>query len=217
MSNNALLDTLGNVRGVKFASFVYRAKETDELARYTFFANVNLTNAYEADRDLLKSKLSDLTGIEKDAAIAILASLEESIEKGLGNNTAYTHGKDAGDTYIHFSEIPNLVMNKNDMSVRLRSILHTKTVLEKGNTKYKIGRNGFKRTRSLWAKDVNEAADMCNSDEFVIGEAVTISEPMTIAKNKVRKDLNLRTGRIREFLIPNVTTAAMNGEVLEIG
>jgi hypothetical protein len=40
------------------------------------------------------------------------------------------------------------------------------------------------------------------------------SRPLTIAKNKIRKDLPI--GKFREFALENLTTAKMNGETLEL-
>lgn len=130
-----LVNQLSQVNGAKFASFIYRTKGTNELARYTVLLGVSKQSLYEKDRDALVEMLPTLDGIQKEAAAEILASIEESLIKGIGNNSAYTHGAEKGDTYLHFPGITGVKLNKNDGTLHLEAVLHNKTVMESGQYK----------------------------------------------------------------------------------
>lgn len=129
---NALLDQLSQVRGAKFASFLYRSKETGELARYVVNLGVNMVRLYQADRDTLAELLPSLQGLEAEAATALLASINESLDKGLGNNSAYTHGPEQGDTYVSIDGAPGVKLNTNDNVLHVVGLLHRKEVIEAG-------------------------------------------------------------------------------------
>lgn len=131
----ALLSELAKVTRPKFASFTYRSKETGELARYTIMLGVNYGELYKKDRDTLAAMLPSLDGLDKEAGEALLKSIEESITKGLGNNSAYTHGKDKGDTYVSIMGIDGLKVNKNDGVLHVLGVLQNKVVLEEGEHK----------------------------------------------------------------------------------
>lgn len=130
-----LLDQLSSVKGAKFASFTYRSKETGELARYTVILGVDYGALYQKDRDTLEGMLPSLSGLEREAGQALLQSITESLEKGLGNNHRYTHGPEQGDTYVSLTGVPGAKVNKNDGALHLVCIMQSKTVLEPGTYK----------------------------------------------------------------------------------
>lgn len=133
MSNLAgLLAHLAAIKGAKFASFTYRSKESGELARYTIVLGADFHAVYEKDRDTLREMLPSLAGLPLEAATALLKSVEESLAKGLGNNSAYTHGKDKGDTYVHLQGINGVSVNKNDGILHVKGLLKSKVTLEEG-------------------------------------------------------------------------------------
>lgn len=174
----SLLDELAKVQHAKFASFVYRSKESNELARYVVLLGVDRTALYERDRETLRTMLPDLHGLPREAAEALLASIEESLAKGLGNNSAYTHGSEQGDTYRAIVGLPDVRLNLNDGTLHLLAVVQSKTVLEPGTF-----------------KTVN-------------------SRPLTLAKRDIEK--TLRRSKIRQFALPNLRTAKLNGETLEL-
>jgi hypothetical protein len=128
----ALISELARIKGAKFASFTYRSKESNELARYTIMLGVDLRAVYEKDRALLADLLPTLDGLSRDAGAALLASIEESLSKGLGNNSAYTHGAEQGDTYVHLEGVPGVSVNKNDGVLHVKGMLVNKVTLEEG-------------------------------------------------------------------------------------
>ena len=128
--NKLLLSLLtNNGGGVKFVSFTYRSKGSGELARHTVLLNASLENAYKADLEALKELLPTLTKpVDIEACSAIIASVENSLEKGIGNNDAYTQA----DTWNF--PIPSLPLaydsEKNTWQIRGRSI--QKKIFEEG-------------------------------------------------------------------------------------
>ena len=131
----SLLAELARIERPKFASFTYRSKDTGELSRYTVMLGVDYGTLYAKDRDTLQTMLPSLDGLPKEAATALLASIEESLAKGLGNNSAYTHGKEQGDTYVSIVGIDGVKLNKNDGVLHVLGILQSKVVLEAGTYK----------------------------------------------------------------------------------
>ena len=132
-----LLDQLSALtgKGAKFASFKYRTKGTDELSLYLVTLGASLENAYQKDVETLEALIPSLTGVDLDAANAILTSLNVSLDGGIGNNPAYTHGADNGDTYA-FTDVPGIKLNKNNGELHLtNALVQHKTVIETGTPK----------------------------------------------------------------------------------
>lgn len=135
MVSRELLDSLASAKGAKFAAFTYRAKGTGELAKHLVTLGVSIERMYEKDIAVVEAMLPTLSGIDLEAANAVLASLRESVEKGIGNNSKNVHGSDNADTYIR-TEVPNVVINKNDGVFHLRNVVSRgKTVIEAGTPK----------------------------------------------------------------------------------
>ncbi len=86
--------------GARFASLTYTAKGTGEKARHTVQLGVSLENAYQADIATLQAKRATLQGVDAIACDELLASLRESLDKGIGNNSAYT----CADTYTQIAK-----------------------------------------------------------------------------------------------------------------
>lgn len=130
-----LYDQLFKVRGAKFATFTYRSRETGELAKYHVTLGVDMTAMYARDRDTLATLVSSLDGLQQEAAEALLKSVEESLAKGLGNNSAYTHGPDKGDTYVSIPGAPGVKLNVHDGVLHVLAMVRRKDVLEPGTHK----------------------------------------------------------------------------------
>jgi hypothetical protein len=95
----ALLESLATMAGAKFASFVYVAQPsgprlTVEVARHLLILGASTENLYRRDLETLAVLMPTLTGLQLAAAEKIRASRTESLDKGVGNNSAYT-GADA--------------------------------------------------------------------------------------------------------------------------
>lgn len=121
--------------GAKFASFKYLSKGKAELSRFVVILGASIENVYRSDVATLNALLPTLDGVKKVAAEEILISLNKSLDGGIGNNDAYTHGKASGDTYLA-TAIPNVVINQNDGALHLKNVLfHSKVVITAGPPK----------------------------------------------------------------------------------
>lgn len=121
-------------RSARFASLLYRAKGTGELARHQLVMGVDLYKAYRRDIRVLAAKLRFLDGIDKIAAEELLASLKESLQKGIGNNSQYTR-RNTETNRSNKGEIQVDIAVAMDGNIRLRGLVIGKTVLEKGECK----------------------------------------------------------------------------------
>lgn len=75
--------------GARFASFTYTTQE-GKTSRYTLLLGVNIEKMYRRDLHKLLTVRSSMEGIKKDAIEEMIASLNNSLEKGIGNNDNYT-------------------------------------------------------------------------------------------------------------------------------
>lgn len=135
MSVAALVGLLASGKGAKFASLTYRAKESGELAKHTVILGAKVETLYEKDIAILRELLAGdtLTDIQREAATALLATREESLTVGIGNNSKYVHRADGGaDTYVHADGIPGVKVHKDTGVVYVTALVEHKTVIEPG-------------------------------------------------------------------------------------
>ena len=172
----SLFKMLQGVTGVQFASLTYRTKATDELARYTLLLGASVENAYAGDLQKVEDALPTLTdSLDVQAATEIINSLRQSLDKGIGNNDAYTLQGVYASTGI-----PGVFINTNDNALHLRNVfVQSKVVLQEGKPR----------------KAVN-------------------SKPLTIAKDNLKKMLGLRSNKLRQFALDNITKARVNGDTI---
>jgi hypothetical protein len=175
-----ILDSLGKKLGATFASFTYQTKETGEVAKYNLVLGASTENLYKKDVVLLERMVKLLKGIKAQqhtilAAEELLASRNESLTKGIGNNDAYTNA----DTYYYVAGLNGVRVHKDTGVLYVSGLLNRKEVLIAGTPRKKVN-----------------------------------SAPKTIAKKKI--GYILPSGRYRLFVLPNVTRAALNGDVLEL-
>ncbi len=175
-----ILDSLGKKLGATFASFTYQTKETGEVAKYNLVLGASTENLYKKDVVLLERMVKLLKGIKAQqhtilAAEELLASRNESLTKGIGNNDAYTNA----DTYYYVAGLNGVRVHKDTGVLYVSGLLNKKEVLIAGTPRKKVN-----------------------------------SAPKTIAKKKI--GYILPSGRYRLFVLPNVTRAALNGDVLEL-
>lgn len=132
MKNNgsllAPLASLSNV-GARFASFTYASKGSGEVARHVVALGVNVERAYRRDLAVLQGKRNTLSGVELQACDELIASLQNSLEKGIGNNDAYT----CADTYTPVCK--GVKVHKENGELHVFGFSMGKTVLEAGEHK----------------------------------------------------------------------------------
>lgn len=191
--NIRLAAALANVRGAKFASFLYRTT-TGKLARYTVLLGTSFVNLYKADlaelTECIASLRATLANNPEDRASVELSlkaaeelhsskviSLAEWEEKRF--NPAYTRGGHVEP----IENIPGLMWvtdaKTGDKHLAVKALNHHTEVIEPGEPK----------------KPVKSA-------------------PLTIAKNEIRNRLPSR--RIVEFKLDTIGDARLNGETLEL-
>jgi hypothetical protein len=131
MKNASLLASLASLagKGARFSSFTYRAKGSGELARHVVALGVNIEKAYRRDLAILKGKLPHLTGVHATACQELIASLENSLDKGIGNNDAYT----CQDVYQ--AVCPGVKIHKENGSLHVFGFSMGKKVIEAGEHK----------------------------------------------------------------------------------
>lgn len=115
--------------GCKFVSFLYRAKGTGELAKHTVALGVNLERVYRRDRAIVSGKLAHLTGLNEEAGRKILASLNDSLKNGIGNNQNYTQK----DTYDNLGK--GVKIHRTSGELEIYGFSHRKEIIEPGEHK----------------------------------------------------------------------------------
>lgn len=121
-----LLQKLAEQKGAKFISLTYKAAESGELARHTLLLGVRLERAYQRDLAILKAKARQMDGVQLEAAQDIIKSMEESLNKGIGNNSKYTQ-KD-----VTVQIMPGIKLNINNNELYISAFSKGKTIIERG-------------------------------------------------------------------------------------
>jgi hypothetical protein len=133
-----VLSTLSQSSSATFASLEYTSKGTGEVARHTINLNVDLERVYREDLEFLKEHKKTLSDpINIQACDELIASLENSLEKGIGNNVNYSQ-KDV--EYIHFSDsngnlIKGIKMHPDTQDIILSGYQIHKQVIKEGEEK----------------------------------------------------------------------------------
>lgn len=175
-----LLSLVGT-EAVKFAVFVYRAKETGEVARVSVMLGASLTSLYQQDVAVLKSMIPTLDGISKEAAEAILKSREESLNVGIGNNSAYVHAPQNADTYAVIPGLNGVKVHKETGELYVSGLVSHKTVLEAGT--YKEVKS---RPLTIAKREISKTLGSSKYRQYILRniEAVTIDgDTLTITTN----------------------------------
>lgn len=86
-----LMARLDDCKRAQFASFVYTAKGTGEKAKHVLILNATTENLYLKDVEELTTLLAASTSeLERLVIGELLDSRNESLTKGIGNNSQYT-------------------------------------------------------------------------------------------------------------------------------
>lgn len=134
MSNISLTSALSVIRstyakGARFASLLYTAKGSGEVARHVVCLGVSIERAYKRDLALLIALLPTLSGVASEACAELIASLRDSLTNGIGNNAAYT----CKDVYTHLAT--GIKEHTESGEIHVYGFAIAKTVLAEG--KYK--------------------------------------------------------------------------------
>ena len=84
---------LAERKGAEFVSLKYTAtsgRTESETSVYNLGLRFNMERIYQKDLETLESKIQSLTGIERIACEEMIASIKESLAKGIGNNSGFT-------------------------------------------------------------------------------------------------------------------------------
>jgi hypothetical protein len=116
--------------GARFVGLTY-TNENGEKSKYRLVMGSNLVSLYKSDLRSLKKLRPSLEGVKALACDEIIASIENSLTKGIGNNDAYTLKgyytpiTPNGEVKLHVNEI-------GETHLYIRGYVLTKTVIEKG-------------------------------------------------------------------------------------
>lgn len=127
-----LAATISNLPNAQFASFLYRSKGDNKLARVTVILGASTEKLYEKDIAVLNLMLQEETDPTwRKAILEILDSRTESLAKGIGNNSKYT----CAGAYIFPPALEGVKICISDASLHVVGLLQQETVLEPGIVK----------------------------------------------------------------------------------
>lgn len=126
MNALALLSEITKNSSARFASFTYCAKGTGEIARHTLRLGASVTAAYRKDLATLEKVRPSLAGVPLIACDELIASLRESLEKGVGNNSAFT----CADTYVSIAK--GVKVHKETGEIYVSGFSRAKAVIAEG-------------------------------------------------------------------------------------
>lgn len=116
--------------GARFVGMTY-TNENGEKSKYRLIMGANLVSLYKSDLRSLKKLRPSLDGVKAVACDELIASIENSLTKGIGNNDAYTLKgyytpiTPNGEVKLHVNEI-------GETHLYIRGYVLTKEVIEKG-------------------------------------------------------------------------------------
>jgi len=131
-----LVAALQGITGVSFASFDYIPKERGGRAKVQVILGASTANVYEKDVAALRRVVPLLKAVHAtlptiQAAEELLASRLESLEKGIGNNSAYT----LKDTFTPLAHLPGLKIHNETGDLYITGLVERWEVVEEGAPK----------------------------------------------------------------------------------
>jgi hypothetical protein len=117
--------------GARFASFTY-TNQNGETSRHNTMLGINIVSLYKADLRTLTALRPTLTGIKAVACDELIASVNNSLTKGIGNNDNYTLKgyytplTPSGEVKLHVDD------KTNETFLYIRGYVIKKSVLVKG-------------------------------------------------------------------------------------
>lgn len=116
--------------GARFVGMTY-TNENGEKSRYRLIMGINLVSLYKSDLRTLKKLRPSLEGVKAIACDELIASIENSLTKGIGNNDAYTL-KGYYTPITPNGEVKLHVNEAGETHLYIRGYVLTKDVLVKG-------------------------------------------------------------------------------------
>lgn len=116
--------------GARFIGITY-TNEVGETSKYRLIMGINLVSLYKSDLRSLKALRPSLVGVKAVACDELIASVENSLTKGIGNNDAYTL-KGYYTPITSNGEVKLHVNDNGETHLYLRGYVLTKDVLVKG-------------------------------------------------------------------------------------
>lgn len=116
--------------GTRFVGITY-TNEQGEKSRYRLIMGISLISLYKSDLRTLKKLRPSLDGVKAIACDELIASIENSLTKGIGNNDAYTL-KGYYTPITPNGEVKLHVNEAGETHLYIRGYVLTKTVIEKG-------------------------------------------------------------------------------------
>ena len=124
VSSVDLIAALGGIKGCRFASLTYTAKESGEVARHNVLLGFNYQTSVEKSLLELEILRPVLTGIDAIAADELLESFKKTLN---GTQDGYTKGHVYADTAVK-----GLKVNTNDDSLQLFGLVQSKVIITPG-------------------------------------------------------------------------------------
>lgn len=116
--------------GARFVGMTY-TNENGEKSKYRLIMGINLVSLYKSDLRALKALRPKLDGVKALACDELIASINNSLTKGIGNNDAYTL-KGYYTPITPNGEVKLHVNEAGETHLYIRGYVLSKTVLEKG-------------------------------------------------------------------------------------
>lgn len=116
--------------GCRFVGLVY-TNENGETSRYNLIMGFNIESLYKSDLRTLTALRPSLEGIKAVACDELIASVNNSLTKGIGNNDAYTL-KGYYSSITPNGEVKLHVTETGETFLYIRGYLLKKTVLTPG-------------------------------------------------------------------------------------
>lgn len=116
--------------GCRFIGLTY-TNEHGETSRYNLIMGANLESLYKSDLRTLTALRPHLDGIKAVACDELIASINNSLTKGIGNNDAYTL-KGYYNPITKNGEVKLHVNEAGETFLYVRGYVKSKTVITKG-------------------------------------------------------------------------------------
>ena len=189
--SKVLFEKLNNLTGMSFVGIRgYESKTTGEVADHTVNIGLRVDKAKQDDLELLMSEKADQAAIEVSEESGIDL---ETCQKALAELRASAQknvGAFEGRTNQSKSQSEAYITHPNYPAIRL----HKST--------FEVHIYGLATQKKVIKK----------------GEYKTVnSAPKTIAKGKIKKALNLKSGKFRTFVVANINEIKINGDLIELG
>ncbi len=186
----SFFDGMNNLNGAKFININnYHSEKSGEIANHNILTNISVMNAKEKDCNTLQNCTdNDLTSISKSASKIIAFDI---FKLALSE--------------MKTSAVKNLSENIEDRTAQSQAQTNAYIQLSKAIKIHKDTGN------------IHVFGMAISKRVIVPGEYKPVnSADKTLAKNAITKQLDLRAGKFRTFILGNIESVTLNGETLNI-